>query len=144
MLMFGAVLVANAVMSFAYTNDDIVSPAGMVYAVAAYCVAAGSLESARTSLRTLLVVVPLTLISCAWCLRAIDRPYDLLISAERNQTDWAQVDSWRKNNPIVATVPEYAPMIERLRAEALGMHVPNPELSDAWRRWARSYSGADE
>ena len=141
-ILFAAVLVANAAISFAYTKDDIMSPAGLLYALALFSVVSTLLSRAAGALRAGALAVLLTVLGCGWTIRVLDVPYALLISALRNQTDWARIDQWKEQNRFDQTASAYEPLIAALRTEALRMHVPNPYLYRRLRLWDRDYSGA--
>jgi hypothetical protein len=144
-VVFFGVLAANAAISFAYTKDDIMSPSGLVFAVAVFGVVSTLVEATGNRWRrAALLAVPLGLLSFGWSLRAIDLPYALVTTALRNQTDWARIDLWKRQNNFADRYPEYAPFVDRLQREALRMHVPNPYLSRRMRVWDRNYSASNQ
>ena len=142
-VIFAVVLLANSVLSFAYTKDDIVSPSGLLYAIAAGGVVCTMLLKVDGSVvRAAVLAVPLLALGGLWSLRAVDVPYALVISAMRNQTDWAQIELWKRQNRFYTLAPEYNDWVARLQAQALRMRVANPYLSQRMRLWDRTYSGA--
>jgi hypothetical protein len=139
-LVFLAVVVANAVTSFPYTKDVIVSPAGLMYPLALFA----AIRQVPVWLRDwdrarfLRVVTPwaLAAVSCGWTLRAAAVPYGLWDTAFRYQPQWRRVDRW-----LVEQKLKYAPaemrLLNRLRAEALRMYVPGPQELGRWGEWSK-------
>ena len=66
---------------------------------------------------------------------------DAACSGLRNQTDWARIEAWKRQNDF-GRIVEWAPLVERMQSGALRMRIPNPNLRPRLRRWDRFYSGA--
>jgi len=150
------VLAANAVLSFAYTKDDIMSVAGVFYAFAAFVatrealatVTAGAFAPAELRrpkegppLRNRAAIVLLILLialSAAWSVRAVGVHYLLRSQAIKHQNDWAHLPhTWRREGrwPTDAAADQ---LIRDLRRDAIDMTLPNtregrPEWAD--RLW---------
>lgn len=127
-LVCGMVLIANAVLSFAYTKSDIVSVAGAFYALAAYAAVrrlASSTSSGMLarSLVTVLVVVAAT----GWALRDYGLHYSLRYHAFKVRNDWVNdlPEKW------MAT-PDVRVVTERLRRDALEQRVLAPRFYPRW------------
>ncbi len=132
------VLAANAVLSFAYTKDDIVSVAGTFYALAAYA-AVRAVLLRGSSLRPLGVAalaVMLLSLGGAWAMRSLGVHHVIVTQAFNSRNDWARAPvAWRAEHGW-PTEPAALAVIDRLRQDALLAEVPNPQLLPSWRdRW---------
>lgn len=131
-LVFLAVLAANAVITFPYQKDEIMSVAGVLYAVAAtvslQAVAAACAEKRRALMPVAASILMLAL-GAGWSYRYLDLLYHLNLAGVRNQADWVFVDKWKRANNIGDD-----PLILTLREEMLAMPVPN---AFAYRSWSR-------
>ena len=131
---FAAVLAANALVSFAYTKDEIVSVAGAFYALAAYAGARHAIARAHElpRPRALAVAAVLFVVSCAWGVRVFGVHHVLQSHAFRNRNAWAEVTmDWRARG-IWPVDPESQRLIRDLRAEALSTPVVNPRFVPRW------------
>ena len=131
-LVFAAVLVANAVLSFSYTKDEIVSPAGAFYALAAFAV-----------MRELLTIIPawpraaqslcvglLCLLTIGWTFRSVGVHILLRSQAIKHQIDWVPLPyAWKRSNQWPKDTGEQA-LILKLRREAIEMSVPNTRVQE--------------
>ena len=135
-VIFGAVLAANAAICYAYTKDEIISTAGGFYAVAVAGAALYFLrrwEARPLSPRLLALVCTVTLIGAtAWMVRALGVHQVLRTQAFVQRNDWTRLeDEWRRDGRW----QEYAdtmPMILPLRAQAINTRVVNPHFSPGW------------
>jgi hypothetical protein len=129
-----AVLVASAVISFTYTKDDIMSTAGMFYALAAYAAVRGwsaRLESMRAATRALVVLV-LFVTAAGWSIRSLGIHHTARSAAFKTRNDWAfQPVRWKGEGRWPASPAEQR-LLGQLRAEALAMPTPNPRFRPAW------------
>jgi len=93
-LLFGLVLVANAVISYAYTKDAIMSPAGVLYAAAVFVAARDFAISlpARTRVGAATASLVLLLLSSTWAVRWVGMHAALDRTAMDYRTQWARVD----------------------------------------------------
>ncbi len=144
LLLFLAVLGGNAVISYPYTKDVIVSPAGMFYAAALFVAVRSLLEPARV--RTLGVavalIVPLLIVSTGWTLRAAGLVASMRATAFVNRGDWAVADEYLQHNR-----PEWRerhPDAERLffalQDDVIRRPVPQLYETPRWtRRWFDPY-----
>jgi hypothetical protein len=132
LLVFMAVLTVNAVISFAYTKDEIVSPAGAFYALAAFGVVRQLLlvsEQWRPPARvagTLLLCVLATL----WTVRSVGVHYKLRSQAAKHQIDWVSLPyEWQRQDRWPSD-PAAQQLVLQLRRAAIRMHVPNTRLGE--------------
>jgi dolichyl-phosphate beta-glucosyltransferase len=138
-LMFAAVLAANATLSYAYTKDDIMSVSGMFYGLAAY--AAIRLLIARIGPANRLMAATLTTVilvtGLAWSARSLGIHHVARTYAFKTRNDWAsQPGNWKRSGrwPSDASSQQ---LITTLRDEALEMRTPNPHFEPPWmaRLW---------
>jgi hypothetical protein len=137
---FAAVLLANAVLSFAYTKDEIMSVAGAFYALAAFAVVRDMLASIGTRPAVApVVVLLLAALALGWSVRASGVHYVLRSQAIKHQTDWADLPGrWRRQGEWPEDVAEQQ-LILRLRKDAVGLSLPNTRVDEPdWpgRLWA--------
>ena len=122
---FVAVLGANAVISYPYTKDVVMSPAGVLYPVAVYVAVRGALLSTtragwRAALAGMLLVV-----SSLWAVRVVDLGHGMRLEAFKNRTDWAYVDEWLADQSIELETPDERRFVRQLQDEMIGMRVPS-------------------
>jgi len=136
-LVFAAVLFANAAVSFPYTKDVIVSPAGALYALAA-AVALRDLAARLATARAAIVVCASLLVGVAACgaaVRVIGMCYAMRDASFVTRNEWTEVDAWAARNRIETSSPARAALVARLRDDALRHRAPapafaNPRLSE--------------
>lgn len=137
-LVFVATLAANAVLSFAYVKDDIMSVSGAFYAVAAYA-AIRHLATRVTRPGMLAALVTLTLLATgtAWGVRSLGIHHVARTYAFKTRNDWASQPGLWKRSGRWPSDPNSQHLIEQLRNEALSMRVPNPRFEPPWmeRLW---------
>jgi glycosyltransferase involved in cell wall biosynthesis len=138
-LLFAAVLAANAALSYAYTKDDIMSVSGVFYGLAAY--AAIRLLSARVRPAHRFVAATLTIVivatGVAWSVRSAGIHHVARTYAFKTRNDWAsQPARWRQSGRWPTDVQSQR-LITQLRNDALSMQVPNPYFEPTWmvRLW---------
>jgi dolichyl-phosphate beta-glucosyltransferase len=133
-LVFAAVLAANAVLSYAYTKDDIMSVSGIFYGLAAYA-AIRSLV-ARVPLRNRLAAALLTTVivvtGTAWSVRSLGIHHVARTSAFKTRNDWASQPGLWKRAGRWPSDPDSQRLILHLRNDALSMRVPNPWFEPPW------------
>jgi len=129
---FLAVLGANAVISYPYVKDVIVSAAGALFATAG-AVAAGSLLASLASRRwpsAVLLTLLLTTVAAAWTVRAVGTEWYLRRSAFFVRSEWLDLEYWKDRNNLTLT-PERAALAEQLQLEAIDRRVPPPFFTNA-------------
>ena len=144
---FTVVLVANAVVSYAYTKHEIISVAGAFYAFAAYAAvryamdiggrdagvlrldAAGSQAGsfARIALCALLGVL-----ACAWAFRSAGVHHMLQTQAFRERVEWARLDPERIAERGYPSDARARALTAQLRREALDLRIANTNEVPAW------------
>ena len=125
--MFGAVLVANAALSFAYTKDEIVSVAGAFYALAAFTAMREVLQHgfhARVVTGALGAVL-LCALTTGWCIRAAGVHYILRSQAIKHQIDWVELPGrWRRDDRWPRD-PAEDRLLLLLYSDAVRLKLPN-------------------
>ena len=114
-----AVLAANAVVSFSYTKDVIMSAGGACFALAVYAAASTALRAHAPPIRTA-ARTTVALALCLWTVRAAALPVRLERQAAQVRRDWQDVNGWLHRQHIAAATPEARALVTRLRRSALG------------------------
>lgn len=133
---FAAVLAANAAISFPYTKDEIMLPAGIFYALATY----GALRllwqrvPASGTWRRASLTAAVLLISTGWAVRAAGVPYYLRSQAFKQRTDWALLAYTSADTIHSLQNAGERRLLERMRADALNTPIPNPHFERTWER----------
>jgi len=130
-----AVIVANAVLSFSYVKDDIITIAGVFYALAAYAAMRPVLKYATSGgvARAVVLSLALGVLAPAWAMRSYGVHHVVNEHAFRTRNDWAWLPlAWQRNGRW-PTDPKQLQLIEALRKDALESAVPNPNLVPEWR-----------
>lgn len=140
LVLFWVVLAANAVMSYPYDKDEIMSPSGLFYAASVYCIftelVVRNAQLAINGTRSVIVGLLVAALAGAWSWRAVETGFHLHLAALRYRGDWAQVAGWKASNHE-SQLPGAAAFIEQLEATGVATHVPSPYLS-GWQ-WDRVF-----
>jgi len=135
--LFVLVLLANSAISFGYTKDVIMSPAGFFFA-AAFAVACthyvdglwrdGVWPQRGTAARTSSLVL-LLMLSVTWSIRALGLHAGLTQTAFKVREQWAYVDEYvdRRYHPVP---PKVEALKKRLQNDAVVVHPTRPELRE--------------
>jgi hypothetical protein len=134
-LLFVAMLVANAVMSYPYTKDAIMSPAGLFFAAALYAASIHLVESGRHQRRLVAAcsAVVLVVLSAGWAVRLVGIHVALDITAVQVRQQWATVDERMPALRPTLTPAERA-LAQRLQDDAIRRHPAKPQIRDEWAR----------
>jgi hypothetical protein len=136
-LIFGSVLIANAVISYSYIKSVIVSPAGVFHALAAAAAMSWAMDRLRSArLRPLAIAVALALavVSAGWATRLVGLHYFLHEKAFIVRNDWM----WMGPEPATFNLennPEGAALVRQLYDEAVAMRAGGTYFypAGAWR-----------
>ena len=136
-LVFVAVGAANAVLSYAYTKDVILSPAGAFFAVALAIASRHFLESvaAMPARRAAAAVLMAAVLSCAWSFRAVGAHVGVRGAAATLRGEWAYVDLWLERKSQVPTDPFAIALKNHLQDDAVRKHPLRPMLAADWLQW---------
>lgn len=135
-LVAGAVLLASAALSFAYTKDEIMAVAGMFYAFGAYVAVRAAVARVASSRRAVVVTASMLLfvLASAWALRSISVHHVLQRQAFRVRNDWAQLTDRVRAAGGWPSDPASAALVEQLRNDAIDASVQT--LTTEWsNRW---------
>jgi hypothetical protein len=133
MIVFAAVLAANAAISYTYTKDVILSPAGVFYAVALTIATASLVASAASATRRRFgVMVFLLLLSTTWGLRAIGAHIGLRKAAVATRNEWALIDQWLERERQTPASPQAAALKRQLEDDAIWRHPARPAVTGEW------------
>ncbi|MCX6553075.1 MAG: hypothetical protein NTY02_19085 [Acidobacteria bacterium] len=138
-VVFWGLAAANAVLSYAYNKDQIVSVAGCVYPLAVFVAVRQLIADLPRASRVakVVLVVGLAVASAAWTTRAVGLGYVLHNAAYRHRNDWVRVDRWLESERIGEKDPSAREFVLRLKQEMLGMEVPHPSV--VYGRWGDRY-----
>jgi hypothetical protein len=123
---FGAVLAASGVASFAYAKDVIMSSAGACYALVAFWAVRDQLIRVRPSGAAVAMAAVLLAVSSLWAVRVIGVHHVLRTQAFAFHNDWAAVRYHLPDNPAARR------LVTALRADALSRPVVNPWFVPRW------------
>jgi hypothetical protein len=141
---FVAVLGANATMNLVYTKDVIMSPAGALFAVAAFGALSARLADARLAdaapshAGAWRVPVLVTVIALAWGIKTAGVHYSLRDSAHGTRKAWAYADSWIEDQHVDLSRPRERAIKDALMADALWRRPAAPRMQIHWR-WPGSW-----
>lgn len=137
---FAAVLLANAALSYVYTKDEIMSIAGMFYALAAFAAVREALPLALRFKPAAAVALALVIgvLAVGWSIRSAGLHYVLRSQATKHQTDWVWLPGlWQRGDQWPEEEAQQR-LIMRLRTDAVELMVPNTRTEGpAWvdRYW---------
>ena len=134
-LLFLMVLGTNAALSFSYTKDAIMSPAGGLFAAAVYVATLDAIERvalAPAAVRATAVVL-LTVLSAGWALRLVGIHATLVRTSFEVREQWASIDEyiprWRDE-----LSPSELALKRQLQNEAILYHPEKPLIRDEFAR----------
>lgn len=133
-LLFGAVLIANAVLSYSYTKNVIMSPAGMFLAPAVFVASrrllmAGGPQPAAAALAAILAL------NAGWAYRVVGTHYNLRYTAVEQRNEWARVDQWLADQHLALDGPDAHALRDTLQRDAVYVHETPPPPPAGWARW---------
>jgi hypothetical protein len=118
-----AVAFGNAAMCFSYVKDEVMSTAGVFYALAVFSAMRHALMTwGRTPRRTAAgtaVVVILFAGSAAWTIRTTGSQYQMLRIGTVDRYEWAHVDEWLAQQNQTPITAQGARLVRDLRDEAM-------------------------
>jgi hypothetical protein len=129
-----AVLAASAVLSYAYTKDEIMSTAGVFYALASFHAfrAAIAYSPAAPRFVAATLVATLAITNGAWAIRSAGLHHVLRLQAYRQRGDWAMLPSRLAAEGRPFESAPGASIVSSLREQALALRVPSPEVRSDW------------
>jgi hypothetical protein len=135
-LIFAAVLVANGALSYGYTKDVMMSPAGVFYALAV-TVATRELigQAPRAAGVTVVLAVLMAAMSAAWAVRAVAVHVAVRQSGMAVREQWAYLDQWLETQQKSASDPAALALQRQLQDDAIVRHPGKPALMGDWMTW---------
>ena len=142
LLVFLAVLGGNAAICYVYTKDEVMSTAGVFYALAVFAGARELLRRVAPGPRPAWAAMALAAIlfagAGAWAIRSLGLHYHMIQMAFSIRLDWVGVDEWLTDQKVTVETPEQRQLVATLRDQALQMPVENqyflPRWGQAWFR----------
>ncbi|MEQ1897388.1 MAG: hypothetical protein ABL971_08385 [Vicinamibacterales bacterium] len=136
-LLFFAVLAANAVISYPYTKSVIMSPAGGFFALAVFAAARNVLPPAPSStmVRSVAPLAACAVLSIAWSVRLVGVHVELWVAARDVRTQWAYVHEWIAQQHLDVSAPRSRDLLQALRNDALLTQPAASELKWTVRNW---------
>ena len=136
-LLFAAVLGANAAISYGYTKDVIMSPAGFFFAAALFVAVRDLLE--RTPTRSSRAVAPaamiLLVLSATWAVRAVGLHAALVQTSANVREEWTYVDEFLVSVGYDPPPPHVEALARKLQHDAVVSHAARPMLRNEWTRF---------
>ena len=133
-MVFAGVLLANAVISFPYTKNVIMSPSGVFLGLAVYAASRAWLQAIPRR-HTAITVVLFTVLTCGWAFRVAGNHYNLRRTAAEQRAEWVTVDSWLDRQHIALRGADARALHDTLRRDALVNHPTPFQPSTRWRNW---------
>jgi hypothetical protein len=134
-----AVTAANAVFCYTYTKDEIMSTAGVFYALAVFAASRTAITRfarvSRGTLRSAALTLLLLVCSASWAIRATGLHYHMYYAGYNSRNEWVAVEVWLREQRVEPT-EEGTRLIEELRSAAIEMPGLNPYFLPRWsERW---------
>lgn len=134
-----AVIVANAVISYSYTKDEIMGPGGVFYALAAFVAAAWIVRGVNLPAPRLRIVTLAVFIAASgWVVRTAGLHYQMHVIAFYDRNEWVYVDDWLAGQKSTPATAEGKALVRQLRTDAIERMTINPYLLSArLEQWFR-------
>ena len=132
-IVFAVVLLANAVISFPYTKNVIMSPAGVFLGLAVYAASRAWLQASHRF--AAVTIVLFTVLTCGWAFRVAGNHYNLRRTAAEQRAEWVTVDRWLDRQRIALRTADARTLHDALRRDALVNHPTPFQPSTRWTRW---------
>jgi hypothetical protein len=136
LIIFAAVLVANAAVSYAYTKHEIMSVAGAFYAYAAFAAARHAIDHVRLSgpsnASRAALCVTLAVMASLWTFRSVGVHHMLQSQAFEEQLEWARLDPDKLADRGYPSDARSRALASKLRQEALDIRMANPHMLPSW------------
>jgi hypothetical protein len=131
-------LAGNAALSYAYTKDEIMSPAGVFYALAAAVAIHEALQAfargAWQRRREYVAAALLVIASSGWAIRSLGLHYRMHEMAYYVRNEWVEVYEWLEEQEETPDSNEARALVDALRNQAIDASVVNPALMSPWGR----------
>jgi len=128
----------NATFNAVYMKDEIMSPAGLFYAIATFVAVRAVIESlpTRTIAAASFATCCLATVASLWAFRVVGAHYQLRYHAFTTRNDWVEVLRPDKHGDWPEDPTELA-VTRRIRAEAIDRRTASPSFMPRWadRYW---------
>ena len=133
-LVFAAVLVANAAMNYVYTKDVIMSPAGAFFGLAGYAAVREFVTGlpGRRPRAALVASICVAVCAGAWGIKAAGVHYGLRGSASTVRWEWVEVDTRLSAQGVTMRDRRERAIKEALEADALWRRPARSRIRIAW------------
>lgn len=142
-IVFAAVLVANAVMAYAYPKHEIISVAGAFYAFAAFATGRYFIEHLRQNgpqqrseqgalAGRIALCVLLAALAAVWAFRSAGVHHLIQTQAFRERLEWARLDPDRLAERSYRSDAQARALAAQLRRDALALRLANPRRLPGW------------
>ena len=136
-----AVIAANAVISYGYTKDEIMGPAGVFYALAAFVAVAAlvsRVDEAWSPRHLAAISLALAVTASGWVVRTAGLHYQMNLMTFYDRNEWVYVDDWLVRQNSAPATDEGKALVRQLREDALERAAVNPYLlSPRLDQWFR-------
>ena len=132
-LVFCTVLGANAIISYPYTKDVIMSPAGVFFAAALFVAARDfvrRLPSGATPARVALASAFCLVLTASWAIRSTGTFVALRHQVFNVRSDWTDFDQWARENEQRLANPAAIALKDRLQREAIARYPKSGPVGD--------------
>ena len=132
LVVFGAVLAASAIASYAYAKDEIMSVAGVFYALAAFWAVRDLIMRGLRAAPAVAVALALLVAGSGWAVRTIGVNHVLRAQAFAFHNDWAWIPEDMERRGTWPSDPSTRKVIIELRDESIAMPIVNPWFVPRW------------
>ena len=124
-----AIVLANAILGFAYVKSEVLSVGAAFYAAGLFAACASLLDGARPGRRRAIAAVVVAVLSVTWTTRAAGLFFSLRSSAYKTASDWGAY-SLEREDPANWNIPAARQLFEELRRINVDYDVPAPTLTN--------------
>ncbi len=131
-LVFLAVLLANAGMNLVYTKDVIMSPSGALFGLAAAGVLGTWLGGESTARMRAGVTALVLVVAASWGVKVLGVHYSLRDSAHATRKAWVYADGWLERQEIDVSPARRRAIADALKADAIWRRPAAPRIQIHW------------
>jgi len=132
LLVFGAVLAASAIASYAYAKDEIMSVAGVFYALAAFWAVRDLMTRGLRAAPAVAVALALLVAGSGWAVRTVGVNHVLRAQAFAFHNDWAWIPEDMERRGTWPSDPSTRKVVIELRDQSIAMPIVNPWFVPRW------------
>ena len=136
-----AVILANGLISYSYTKDEIMGPAGVFYALAAFVAIASMVSGADLSgprTRAVALTLAMFIAASGWVVRTAGLHYQMHLMTFYDRNEWVYADDWLASQKATPTDAAGQALVKQLREDAIERATINPYLlSPRLDQWFR-------